>query len=67
MHRAFDRGLLSIDENHRILVSEHLTEDRNHPYALSALKGRKILLPQQQNHYPAQEALEWHRIEMFKK
>lgn len=67
MHRAFDRGLLSIDENYRILVSEHLTEDRNHPYALSALKGRKILLPQQQNHYPAQEALAWHREGVFKK
>jgi putative restriction endonuclease len=28
MHRAFDRGLLSIDENYRILVSDHLTEDK---------------------------------------
>jgi putative restriction endonuclease len=67
MHRAFDRGLLSIDENYRILVSQHLTEDKNHPYALSGLEGRKIILPQQQNHYPAQQALEWHRSEVFKK
>lgn len=66
MHRAFDRGLLSIDENYRILVSAHLTEDQNHPYALSALKGKQIILPQQQNHYPTQEALEWHRVEVFK-
>lgn len=67
MHRAFDRGLLSIDGNYRILVSEHLTEDKNHPYALNALKGKQIILPQQQNHYPAQEALAWHRSEVFKK
>lgn len=67
MHRAFDRGLLSIDENYRILVSEHVTEDTTHPYALNALKGRRIILPQQQNHYPAQEALAWHRSEVFKK
>lgn len=66
MHRAFDRGLLSIDDSYRILVSEHLTEDQNHPYALNALKGRKIILPQQQNHYPAQEALEWHRMNILK-
>ncbi|MGE6220427.1 HNH endonuclease [Nubsella zeaxanthinifaciens] len=66
MHRSFDRGLLSIDENYRILVSAHLTEDQNHPYALSALKGKQIILPQQQNHYPTQEALEWHRVEVFK-
>ena len=67
MHRAFDRGLLSIDENYRILVSEHLTEDKKHPYALASLKGRKIILPKQQNHYPAQEALAWHRGEVFKR
>ena len=66
MHRAFDRGLLSIDDNYRILVSKHLTEDKNHPYALSALKGKQMILPQQQNHYPAQDALAWHRSEVFK-
>ena len=66
MHRAFDRGLLSIDDNYRIVVSEHLTEDKKHPYALSALNGKQIILPQQQNHYPAQEALAWHRSEVFK-
>lgn len=66
IHRAFDRGLLSIDEHYRILVSQHVTEDINHPYALNALKGRQIILPQQQNHYPAQDALAWHRKEVFK-
>ncbi|WP_113653193.1 HNH endonuclease [Pedobacter namyangjuensis] len=66
MHRAFDRGLLSIDENYCILVSENLTEDKSHPYALGQLKGKNILLPQQQNHYPAQEALAWHRVHRFK-
>jgi putative restriction endonuclease len=66
MHRAFDRGLLSIDKDYRILVSDHLTEDPNHPYALTQLKGKKIILPQEQNHYPAQEVLNWHRGEVFK-
>lgn len=66
MHRAFDRGLLSIDENYRILVSDHLTEDTTHPYALTQLKGKKLGLPKEQNHYPAQDALEWHRENCFK-
>lgn len=57
MHGDFDRGLLSIDENYDILVSDHLTEDITHPYALTQLKGKKIGLPKEQNHYPAQEAL----------
>ncbi len=67
MHRAFDHGLLSIDEDYRILVSEYISEDHNHPYALASLKGRKILLPKEQRHYPAKEALEWHRTEIFKR
>lgn len=67
MHRAFDRGLLSIDENYQILVAEQLKEDIAHPYALTRLKGRQILLPHEQNHYPAQEALAWHRREVLKK
>lgn len=66
IHRAFDRGLLSIDENYQILVSEQLKEDVAHPYALTRLKGRQIILPNEQNHYPAQEALAWHREEVFK-
>lgn len=66
MHRAFDHGLLSIDENYRILVSEHITEDQEHPYALASLKGRKILLPKEQRYYPAKEALKWHRSERFR-
>lgn len=67
MHRAFDRGLLSIDEDYRIVVSSHFTEEKDHPYALTQLRGKEILLPQQKHHYPAQEALEWHRAEVFKK
>ncbi len=63
LHRAFDRGLVSIDENYRILVSDHITEDATYPCALKALKGKKMFLPSAQNHYPAQEALEWHRGE----
>lgn len=67
MHRAFDRGLLSIDQDYRILVSDHLTEDKTHPYALTQLKGKKIILPKEQNHYPKQEALAWHMEEIFKR
>jgi len=66
LHRAFDRGLVSIDAEHRILVSTHITEDEKHPYGLKQLAGKKMTLPTQQIHYPAQEALAWHRIEIFK-
>lgn len=66
MHRAFDRGLLSIDDNYRILVSPHISEKEEHPYALKQLKGRQIALPENSLHYPAQDKLEWHRGYVFK-
>ena len=67
MHRAFDRGLLSIDDDYRILVSQHLTEDTSHSYSLTKLGGNKILLPKEQDLYPAKESLDWHRENIFKK
>jgi putative restriction endonuclease len=66
LHRAFDRGLVSIDTDYRILVSNHLTEDEKHPYGLKQLAGKKMLLPIQQIHYPEMEAVNWHRQNVFK-
>ena len=67
LHRAFDRGLVSVDENYRILVSPHVEEDTEHPYSLAKLSGNPIILPKQLQYQPAQENLEWHRREVFKK
>ena len=66
MHRAFDRGLLSIDTNYQILVSPHISENEEHPYALKQLKGKQIALPGNSLYYPAQDKLEWHRGNVFK-
>jgi putative restriction endonuclease len=66
MHRAFDRGLLSIDADFRILVSRHIQENENHPYGLKQLEGREINLPAKENHYPDLSALAWHRGRVFK-
>jgi len=66
LHRAFDRGLVSLDADYRILVSNHLTEDEKHPYGLRQLAGKKMLLPLQQIHYPEQEAISWHLENVFK-
>ena len=66
LHRAFDRGLVSIDNSYRVVVSNHLAEIENHPYGLKQLEGRKISLPFNSRYYPALEHLEWHRKEIFK-
>jgi putative restriction endonuclease len=66
LHRAFDRGLVSIDAEYRILVSTHITEDEKHPYGLKQLAGNKMVLPIQQIYYPEIDALIWHRENVFK-
>jgi putative restriction endonuclease len=66
LHRAFDRGLISIDSNYRILVSTHLIEDNEHPYSLKQLNGKPINLPSARLYYPEPENLNWHRVNVFK-
>ncbi|WP_079718442.1 HNH endonuclease [Parapedobacter luteus] len=44
MHRAFDRGLLSVDEDYRVIVSPHFTEDEGHGTKLSANTRKLVLL-----------------------
>jgi putative restriction endonuclease len=66
MRRAFDRGLLSIDENYRLLVSSGVIEDPAHDYSINKLDGKPIHLPPGAQYYPAQEKLAWHREHVFK-
>lgn len=65
LHRAFDRGLISIDENYRVMISNHVREDREHHYSLARLGGREMQLPNSRNTWPGQEMLEWHRENRF--
>ncbi|WP_207426660.1 HNH endonuclease [Pedobacter sp. SYSU D00535] len=66
LHRAFDRGLVSIDNSYRIIVSSHVAENDNHPYSLKQLEGRKMRLPFGSRYYPSLENLDWHRGNIFK-
>lgn len=66
LHRAFDRGLVSVDEDFNILISSHIDEDTNHSYSMAKLRGKPIALPEQVQYRPSQENLEWHRREVFK-
>jgi putative restriction endonuclease len=66
IHRAFDRGLLSLDEEYRILVSNQIIEDNSNSHSIKKLEGQKIILPLNELHYPGQEYLSWHRENCFK-
>lgn len=66
LHRAFDRGMISIDDNYSIIVSDHVIEDDKHFYSLKRLQGQKIILPHDRQHYPSIDNISWHRANIFK-
>lgn len=59
VHWLFDRGLISLDEDYRLLVS-----DKGLPEGLQGLisPGRQINLPEHEELKPHPGFLEWHRI-----
>lgn len=66
LHRAFDRGLISVDERLKVLVSDAIAEDLTNAYALLHLKGKALTLPFGAKHYPTASNLAWHREQVFK-
>ncbi|MCX6208656.1 MAG: HNH endonuclease [Bacteroidetes bacterium] len=65
LHRAFDRGLIGIDDDYRVIVSNKFVEIEAY-YSLRVLEGKEILLPKQFSYYPLKTNFEWHRKECFK-
>jgi predicted restriction endonuclease len=64
--RAFDRGLISIDDKYRMILSKELkTEYRNNLYKVAFLNlgGNKIMLPEKFKPDPI--ALAYHRQNIF--
>jgi putative restriction endonuclease len=66
LHRAFDRGLISIDKQYRVITSPHISENTLHPYSLGQLHGKSLQLPANPQYRPALEHLDWHRDNVFK-
>ncbi|MBX7204861.1 MAG: HNH endonuclease [Bacteroidia bacterium] len=65
LHRAFDRGLITIDEEYRVVISKSFRESESN-YGIQSFSGKKILLPKKPVFIPSRENLEWHRNNTFK-
>lgn len=65
-HRAFDRGLISLNEDYRVIVSNSFTESASN-FALKSFEGKRILLPSEKHHLPSIENIKWHNEKIFKK
>lgn len=66
IHRAFDRGLITIDENYKLLVSKEFEEDSDNPFSIRKFENQKILLPQKPLYAPNKASLLWHNENIFK-
>ena len=65
LHRAFDRGLLAVDENYQVIFSTAFTENAGSPFNLQQVEGLALTLPG--HHAPSLEAFAWHRAQVFQK
>lgn len=66
--KAFDQGLISIDNDYKILLSKRITEFCNRDYYeihFASINRKKIELPEE--HLPNPVFLEWHRDYVFDK
>ena len=65
LHRAFDRGLITIDKDYKVIVSKSFKENES-VFAIKTFEGKEIKLPYQKDYFPLKENLEWHRLNIFK-
>lgn len=66
LHRAFDRGLIAIDENYKVVISKVFTENKSN-FSLNQFADKKILLPENSSYYPDNNNFSWHMKNVFKK
>jgi len=66
LHRAFDRGLIAIDEDYKVVVSKSFKEEENN-YSIRAFESKTINLPTKENYFPTTNNFLWHFKNIFKK
>jgi putative restriction endonuclease len=64
LHRAFDRGLLTINEDYIVRISPSVKEAFS-PYSITQFEGQRLSLPAETKLYPSLQNLSWHRKERF--
>ena len=61
LHRALDRGLLSINEDYKVIVNKNFSEPNLSAYNIKQFEGKEIRLPLNEHHHPSFESLDYHR------
>lgn len=64
LHRAFDRGLLTINDDFIVRISPTVIESES-VYSIKQFEGKRINLPENSKHYPSPFNFQWHQKEKF--
>ncbi|WP_434384892.1 HNH endonuclease [Melittangium boletus] len=65
IHRLFDRGYVTVDEQCRFVVGRRLKEDFENGRSYYAHHGQPLQLPERGALHPSGPALSWHREQVF--
>ena len=65
LHRLFDRGYVTVDEDDRLVVGRRLKDDFDNGRTYYALHGRSLKLPEDVALRPDRDSLAWHRSQAF--
>ncbi len=65
-HKLFDRGVFTLSEKAKVLVSESATGSKGFEEWVLTFHRKEIRLPQRPNYYPEETAVAWHVREVFR-
>jgi putative restriction endonuclease len=65
LHRLFDRGYVTVDEQMRLVVGRRLKADFDNGRSYYQLSGTELALPVDAARRPDAAALAWHRAHRF--
>lgn len=66
IHSVFDAGYVTIDEQHRFVVSDRVKTDFDNGNEYRRLHGTSLTMPTDGSDRPAQEFLRWHNEKVFR-
>lgn len=64
-HWSFDKGLFSIDDDYKMIVSGNFEESGNEAFLLRSLQAKEIYLPKEKPFRPSLIMIRWHRENSF--
>lgn len=66
-HWAFDRFWFTLNDDYTVIVNDDLREISPHCTPIREFHNHSITLPNHEQYYPRQDAIEWHRDEFLKR